>query len=317
MSIFLLHRRRAGFTLVELLVVIAIIAILISLMLPAVQAARESSRRASCANHLRQFGVALHNFHNTYDKLPPSRYRNGSPTWFAIILPFIEGQSEKRHWDLEQLYYSIDNRRAREIDIPIYHCPSRQGPSLAKNAFGDAGITSTPGAIGDYAGNAGNNENGGGQYWRPSANGTIITAEMFDNNPSKRKTWESNVSFKMITDGLSHTFLAGEKHIPVGANDRQGSLYNGDNQNNCARAAGRRAPIANNDQDLTLCRNLISCRGHSKGPCICDTFGSWHPEVCQFVFADGHVSAISNNADLIVIDRMAARNDGLTVSSGF
>ncbi len=184
---------------------------------------------------------------------------------------------------------------------------------LAHNAFGDGGVTSTQGAVGDYAGNAGNNEQGGNKYWRPSANGTIITAEMFDHNPAGRKTWESNMSFQMITDGLSNTFLVGEKHIPIVANEQQGSLYNGDNQNNCARVAGRRAPIASGDGDLTLCRKISSCQSHHSGPCICDTFGSWHPEVCQFLFADGHVDALSSNADLIIFDRMAARNDGQTI----
>ncbi len=306
------RRGTTGFTLVELLVVIAIIGILISLLLPAVQSAREAARRSSCSNHLRQTGLALHHFHDAHNKLPPSRYLNGSPTWFALILPFIEGQSEMELWHLDQLYYAADNKQAREIEMPIYRCPSRWAPRLAQNAFGDAGLTSTLGAVGDYAGNAGNNQRGGDQFWRPGANGTIITADMFDYNPQGRTHWQANVNFKMITDGLSKTFLAGEKHIPSNAADRQGSLYNGDNQNNCARVAGRIAPIANDGQDLTRCREISGCRDGGTGPCICDTFGSWHPGVCQFVFADGHVESISVNADLTVIDGMAARNDGMT-----
>ena len=309
--------KATGFTLVELLVVIAIIGILISLLLPAVQSARESSRRTSCANNLHQIGLGLHLFHGAHRKLPPSRYVNGSPTWFALILPFIEGQPASEVWHLDQLYYAADNKQAREVAIPIYRCPSRQAPRLAFNAFGDAGVTRTRGAVGDYAGNAGNNNRGGVMFWRPGANGTIITAEMFDHNPERRKDWQSEVSFKSITDGLSWTFLAGEKHVPLSAGDRQGSLYNGDNQNNCARVAGRVAPLANNEHDLTRCREIHVCNRQGTGPCICDIFGSWHPGVCNFVFADGHVGTIPVNADLTVIDRMAARNDGLTISAGF
>ncbi len=316
MFVFRYRRQDAGFTLVELLVVIAIIGILISLLLPAIQAARESSRRSVCTNHLHQMGVALQHFHAARNKLPPSRYRNGSPTWFAIILPFLEGQSEARLWDFEQLYYAADNKRAREQDLAIYRCPSRQGPLLAYNAFGDGGPVHTRGAVGDYAGNAGNNDGGGIQFWRSTANGTIITAQVFFDQPSGRIKWESNVSFRMISDGLSNTFLAGEKHIPVGADERQGSLYNGDNQNNCARATGLRVPLASSDQDLTQCPKTRGCRRQS-GPCICDTFGSWHPEVCQFVFADGHVATIRSNTDPAILDRLAVRNDGETIGGEY
>jgi len=306
-----------GFTLVELLVVIAIIGLLVALLLPAVQAARESARRVSCTNNLHQIGLALHNFHDVHGKLPPSRYLNGYPTWFAIILPFVESAPEAQLWHLDQRYYAADNKLAREIEVPVYRCPSRGSTLQAFNAFGDAGATTTRGTVGDYAGNAGNNEGGGSRFWRPGVNGTIITADIFDLNPKGLTNWQAHISFKMITDGLSKTFLAGEKHIPAGAGERQGSLYNGDNQNNCARVAGRVAPIADGEQNLFLCREKSGCDGQPNVPCICDTFGSWHPAVCQFVFADGHVAAISTSADLTVIDRMAARNDGLAISNRF
>ena len=84
--------RSRGFTLVELLVVIAIIGILVALLLPAVQAAREAARRMSCGNNLKQIALAAHNFHDTYKMLPPIVNHSGGPTFFFHILPYIEQQ---------------------------------------------------------------------------------------------------------------------------------------------------------------------------------------------------------------------------------
>jgi len=86
--------RQAGFTLVELLVVIAIIGILVALLLPAIQAAREAARRSQCANNLKQLGLACHNFHDTRKTLPPARYRDKYSTWFAFIMPYLEQSNE-------------------------------------------------------------------------------------------------------------------------------------------------------------------------------------------------------------------------------
>ena len=306
-------KQRPAFTLVELLVVIAIIGILVALLLPAVQAAREAARRMSCSNNLKQIGLAIHNFHDTHNSLPPSRYLNGFPTWFALILPYVEGSSEFEQWHFDQLYYAPENDLARENLLQLYRCATRPPVRLAtEGGRGDAGDTTTLGATGDYAGNAGNNRNPipNDDFWRPGANGTIITADMFDDPPEDGSTdWQSAVSFKKITDGLTNTFLAGEKHVPLGADDHQGSIYNGDNADNIVRVAGVVAPIANNSSDLSFCDGCDS----GDDTCICDVFGSWHTGICQFVFVDGHVQGISVGADLRVIDQMAVRNDGIPI----
>src|SRR5688500_1207913 len=91
-------KRRDGFTLVELLVVIAIIGILIALLLPAVQAPREAARRSQCVNNLKQMGLACHNYHDVYNKLPPSRADDG-PTWCTYILAFMEQQAMYEAYD--------------------------------------------------------------------------------------------------------------------------------------------------------------------------------------------------------------------------
>ena len=130
------HFRTRGFTLVELLVVIAIIGVLVALLLPAVQSARESARRASCANNLHQIGVALQSFHNDHKKLPPSRYFNGYPTWFAIILPYVEEQNLGHLWRLDEPFYANVNKAARETSVGIFRCPSRGGPDLVRRQPG-------------------------------------------------------------------------------------------------------------------------------------------------------------------------------------
>ena len=251
-----------AFTLVELLVVIAIIGVLVALLLPAVQSARESARRASCTNNLHQIGVALQSLHNDHQKLPPSRYFNGYPTWFAILLPYVEEQNLGQLWHLEEPFYADGNKTARETSVDIFRCPSRGGPDLVVDSQGNSGDIVTLGASGDYAGNAGS-DNPRGEfpaYWYPHANGVLITARMFfiPNYPDRR--WQSEISFQRITDGLSKTLLVGEKHIPYGNLDAQGSLYNGDNQNNCARVAGRHAPLAGDPTDRRNCRTIERLR---------------------------------------------------------
>jgi prepilin-type N-terminal cleavage/methylation domain-containing protein/prepilin-type processing-associated H-X9-DG protein len=161
---------RRGFTLVELLVVIAIIGILVALLLPAVQAAREAARRMQCQNHLKQFGLAAHNFESTYKYFPPNQHSvvlplngTGAPTTYssgastqALMLPYFE-QSNK--YQLFDMNYNVNsdaplhsgipaktnaNAAARSQDVPIFLCPS--DPS-ANNYFG-AGRQSYNGSIG-------------------------------------------------------------------------------------------------------------------------------------------------------------------------
>ena len=125
------HRVRGAFTLVELLVVLAIIAILLSLLLPAVQAVRESARRMQCQNNLHQIGIALHNYHAAFRKFPPGglEVRPEVPdgkqlAWSAFVLPFLEGASAYAHVDFDFAFDAPENAEAAAIPIETYLCPS-------------------------------------------------------------------------------------------------------------------------------------------------------------------------------------------------
>jgi prepilin-type N-terminal cleavage/methylation domain-containing protein len=126
-------RSASGFSLIELLVSIAITGLLASLLLPAIQSAREVARQMTCQSHLRQLGIALHSYHQTYQTLPPGclewRGYRAPPThrqfaWSAFLLPFIEQQSLHQKIDFSVPFDASENSAAARTRIPIYECPS-------------------------------------------------------------------------------------------------------------------------------------------------------------------------------------------------
>jgi prepilin-type N-terminal cleavage/methylation domain-containing protein len=296
-----------GFTLIELLVVIAIIGVLIALLLPAVQKAREAASRISCANNLKQIGLAIHSYHNTYNRLPPAAIGgDGEASWAVLLLPFLEQNNLYQQWNLT-LRYTYYRQPAAVVgaQVSVYYCPSRRlPPQLSSSGDMLAPWGGSPGALGDYAANGGNST----AVWDDPRNGdgVLLYADTVFSANNTIVSWQALTRFADITDGLSNTLLIGEKHVMPSefGQEPDNSIYNGDDIRTIVRVAGIENPGAIN-------RPLAVAPTDSYRPD--ERFGSYHSGVCQFVLCDGSVRAIPVSIDLQTLTRLAVRNDGQPV----
>src|SRR3972149_3378000 len=238
------HRR--AFTLVELLVVIAIIGILVALLLPAIQAAREAARRAQCMNNFKQIGLAAHGFHDARKRLPPFRIADGQPTWLMLILDYMEESQIKNLWDYNAGCYYDQNFKTRTAVVATLLFPSQQHDSTIANGSNPADGHSHPnvqpeggpwqGSISDYRAVAGSTcptfitELGTTPHplditgkFAHYADGAIPQPNSDPNrgyfvkstvppalNDRGIKSWKARTGLKDIIDGTSKTFLGGE-----------------------------------------------------------------------------------------------------------
>jgi prepilin-type N-terminal cleavage/methylation domain-containing protein len=233
-----------GFTLVELLVVIAIIGVLIALLLPAVQAAREAARRSQCSNHLKQIGIGVHNFHDTYNGIVPAGLSNGNRVGtLGLLYPFLEQQNlyqliatepyvnpsgtsypgyvVSNEWWNNNL---TDDQRNGFATFKTYMCPSRRsGVQKNDNPNGnesstEQGNANSAGPLGDYATVFVTTSEKKGDWWSLFSDqekyfGPFRMAICSDNGT--KLSWQPRDSFARINDGLSNQFFIGEKHIPT------------------------------------------------------------------------------------------------------
>ena len=216
-------RNRRGFTLIELVVVLAILAVLIGLLLPAVQKVREAASRMKCANNLKQLGLAMHGFHEGRGYLPPgiTTWMNGEDaahTGFTYMLPYLEQDNVYRQFDLSKQWYARANYAPVAVEVPLFYCPSnRAGGSMDLTAEIYAWGGALPPRVGstDYVlckgANAAIHQNAG--LIPPACRG-VFNVYADSSNPDFTNldgiTSGLVVRLTDITDGTSTTFAIGE-----------------------------------------------------------------------------------------------------------
>jgi prepilin-type processing-associated H-X9-DG protein len=292
-----------------------------------IQKVREAANRTSCQNNLKQIGLGVHNFHNSFNFLPVSKMDDSWGTWATLILPYLEGDNAFRLWEPQKRYYN-QTPEARMHHVKIYFCPSRRGVpgtfSVGDQRTSGVMFPDTPGGLSDYAACVGTN-------WA-QRNGAITDGEqrvIIDPRTGARVSnvgatsppdallisWKSRTRFLNIVDGTSNTLMIGEKHIRLttqtGRNEDR-SVYNGEHETG---AVGREAGRGVNDDGVTELRPLVSDPRDTVD--AADRFGGRHPGVCQFVFCDGSVHAIRTSIDIETLTRLADRADGLPVTGDF
>ncbi|WP_254510362.1 DUF1559 domain-containing protein [Anatilimnocola floriformis] len=289
------RRRRIGFTLVELLVVIAIIGVLVALLLPAVQAAREAARRMKCGNNLKQLSLGLHNFHDTYLTFP--KYTDGSVGWTCLILPFIEQRSLGDQVLPTAGAYSAGqnaNRVMGQYKMPMYLCPSfakdRSTSTIDDiTGFGFAYTT-------HYVGNAGPMGNMPGTTTAYQVNtvgaaqGGLAADGILPFIPSVQTTSSpvptpQGIRMGDITDGTSNTIMLME----MGWQGMENSLR-----------SWVRGFVWNNDatcsKNLQNGMRLVKYNGSNNYNNV--SIGSNHPAGCNIALGDGSVRFITESIDL-------------------
>lgn len=330
-------RKKEGFTLVELLVVIAIIGVLVALLLPAIQSAREAARRMSCSNNLKQLALGQHLYHDIHDSFTPGIVGNpsvgneGHWSWGAVLLPQIEQTGLYEQFGIAEgalpgvvAQAAVDNSLPDPLQtqLDVFRCPSSSSPDLNSERPFQRGPNDDT-AVSDYAAaHLSGGRSSGDDPGKDEFDGCFGISPHPDNNEQAR------IGFRDITDGSSNTILIGERAWTVVATDVGG-------------AAAANAFVVRNEDGETSSRDMGAVLGvagetrinRDDNGRVWEGFSSNHPGGAQFGFADGSVhfisetipttlhggstSDVANAGSTHTFGRLVARNDGQPLNYDF
>ena len=293
--------RRSAFTLIELLVVIAIIAILIGLLLPAVQKVRESAARAKCKNNLKQIGLALHGYHDCNDGFPAGYQTQVAADnsdlgtgwgWGATVLDHLEQGNLKRQIRFDLQISDPLNSAARTTTVPVFACPSE----VKRGTF--AVVDSSGNAICDVARSS-----------YVAMNGILgVSGAAFDNNGAFLRNRSMRIAD--ITDGLSNTLFVGERCTSMSSSTWTGAVTGG-------AVPAQRYPLpadqlANAEAASALVMSHGSRDHLPNNPLVfdADATASFHTQGVNFLMGDGSVQSISNSINGLVYEALLTRSGG-------
>ena len=299
-------RRTPGFTLVELLVAIAIIALLVAILLPAVQQSREAARSAQCRNNLKQIGLALHSYHDHFEVLPPSStsyvekgvwtdrpWRYHLHSWSSMLLPFLDQRALSKHVNYSISALDPANRAVAAAIVPVYACPSYHGPRYSRDPLYKQ--YSETYAMRNYVALGATNV---GRFWQ-SPDGVFFP---------RSSTRLEDIS----DDGTSHTLFIAETREESAAVWIDGSV--------AAVVARRYDPsnppsYAGPEISLNYTPYFFAERdggGHRLYRCIDSVYGpsSMHPGGVFHLFGDGRVRFLSDEMDARIYDALVSRDGG-------
>ncbi len=321
-------RTRFAFTLIELLVVIAIIAILIGLLLPAVQKVREAAARMSCQNNMKQIGLGLHNYHDQNGNLPPGAENDVLPkpnppgntttfrgtSWLVYLLPHVEQDNIFKLYNFAEAHNSVANGLVGANVVKGYFCPS--GPDPKRHLDPNTNMTTAVsthyyGVMGPGDPSTANPASfvyNGATYSYPfgdgNTNGAYSTVGILSHFRTTSGSVMTNRLVKLvaITDGTSSTLMAGEISVNMPGSLNQYRSWTRGNSGGSGAT-----------KNVTNAINSTVYNGSNNFNDI--SFGSNHSGGCNFVMGDGSVKFISKNTDINLLKALASMNLGEVASA--
>jgi prepilin-type N-terminal cleavage/methylation domain-containing protein len=289
---------RNGFTLIEVLVVIGVVGVLLALLLPAIQQARETARRGQCANNIRQLGLALHNYHDAHEVFPPGAILSNELSWHVFVLPMLDQGTLYSQFNFDQGQYfaaAVNNKNNPHglTKVPQYLCPSgTHERSLTSADAVDGQKTYTTHYYG-IMGPRGDNPTGGTYELAPGYGPFSVHGIL---------GYESSKGFTDITDGASATFVVGE----ISWNDANGyrTWVRGVNGNPMSGAKNVLHPI-----NTVFYGGTYRDDGNASG--FNDiSLGSEHPGGTHVLMGDGAVRFVSETVDMVLYKNTASIDGG-------